>query len=61
MHELFDVWRIIAAGLGEDGHAYVLDDVSGVISPLEWGNEAISLYRARRADKIVAEINAQLS
>jgi phage terminase large subunit-like protein len=35
--------------------------VSGVISPLEWGNEAISLYRARRADKIVAEINAQLS
>jgi hypothetical protein len=32
MHELFDVWRIIAAGLGEDGHAYVLDDVSGVMS-----------------------------
>jgi phage terminase large subunit-like protein len=35
----------------------VLDDVSGVYSRYEWGREAISLYRARRADWIVAEKN----
>jgi phage terminase large subunit-like protein len=48
---------IVCAGLGEDGHGYVLDDVSGVYSPSEWAAEAISLYYARRADRIVAEIN----
>jgi len=48
---------IIAVGLGEDGHGYILDDASGVYTPLEWAREAIALYRARRADRIVAEIN----
>ena len=48
---------IIAAGIDEKGDAYVLDDVSGVMSPIEWGSEAVSLYRARRADRIVAEVN----
>jgi phage terminase large subunit-like protein len=48
---------IIAAGLGVDGDGYVLDDVSGIMAPLEWGKEAISLYRARQADRIVAEVN----
>lgn len=48
---------IVAVALGEDGRGYVLDDISGVYAPLEWANEAISLYRARGADRIVAEIN----
>lgn len=48
---------IIAAGLDERGHGYVLDDISGVYTPDEWAREAISLYRARRADRIVAEKN----
>lgn len=48
---------IIAVGLGENGHGYVLDDASGVYSPIEWANEAISLYRARKADRIIAEVN----
>lgn len=48
---------IICAGLGENGHAYVLDDISGVMSPNEWAHEAISLYRARRADRIIGERN----
>jgi phage terminase large subunit-like protein len=48
---------IIVAGLGVDGDGYVLDDVSGVMAPLEWAREAISLYRARQADRIVAEVN----
>jgi phage terminase large subunit-like protein len=52
-----DETGIIVAGLGEDDEFYVLDDVSGVMSPLEWGRQAISLYNARRADRIVAEKN----
>jgi phage terminase large subunit-like protein len=48
---------IIAAGLGIDGDGYVLDDISGIMAPLEWGKEAISLYRARQVDRIVAEVN----
>ena len=34
----------------------MLDDVSGVLAPLERASEAISLYRARQADRVVAEI-----
>jgi predicted phage terminase large subunit-like protein len=36
---------------------YVLDDVSGRMSPLERARTAISLYHSRRADKIIAEKN----
>jgi phage terminase large subunit-like protein len=35
----------------------VLDDVSGIVAPLEWAREAISLYRARQPDRIIAEVN----
>ncbi len=52
-----DETGIIAAGIGADGHGYVLDDVSGVLAPNDWAREAIALYRARRADRIVAEVN----
>jgi phage terminase large subunit-like protein len=48
---------IIVAGLGADGDGYVLDDVSGIYAPLDWAREAISLYRARQADRVVAEAN----
>jgi phage terminase large subunit-like protein len=53
-----DETGIIAVGLGEDGHGYLLDDVSGRYSPTEWARQAVSLYHARRADRIVAERNA---
>lgn len=48
---------IVAAGIDSNGHGYVLDDISGVYSPEEWAREAISLYKARRADRIIAEKN----
>ena len=35
----------------------MLDDVSGRMSPTEWARQAVSLYHARRADRIVAERN----
>jgi predicted phage terminase large subunit-like protein len=56
-HEDSDETGIVAVGLGEDGHAYVLDDTSGRMSPIEWARQAVSLYHARRADRIVAETN----
>ena len=52
-----DECGLICAGLGEDGHAYVLDDVSGVMAPNDWAREAISLLRARNGDRIIAETN----
>jgi phage terminase large subunit-like protein len=52
-----DETGIIAAGIGDNDEFYVLDDVSGNYSPDEWARQAISLYRARRADRIIGERN----
>ncbi len=53
-----DACGIVAAGLAEDGRAYVLADatVQGV-QPLDWALAAISLYESLEADCIVAEVN----
>jgi phage terminase large subunit-like protein len=53
-----DACGIICAGLGADGRCYVLDDrtVHGV-RPAQWASRAVSLYQARNADRIVAEVN----
>jgi phage terminase large subunit-like protein len=49
---------IVAAGLGEDGIAYVLEDQScAEVRPSEWAARAIALYRRRAADALVAEVN----
>ena len=52
-----DETGIIAAGLGVDGLGYVLDDQSGIYKPHEWATEAIALFKARKGDRIVAEVN----
>jgi len=59
-----DETGIIAAGLGADRHAYVLEDGSGQYPPSSsdatrpgWANQAIAIFKARRADRIVAEVN----
>ncbi len=53
-----DLTGIVAVGLGaDDGHAYVLADVSGKYSPLEWSVKAIALYWKLGADRLVAESN----
>lgn len=48
---------IIAAGLGDDGHGYILDDASIRGSPNEWASAAVTLYYKSNADRIVAEQN----
>jgi hypothetical protein len=48
---------IIAAGLGKDGHAYVLEDASLQGSPQTWGSEVVSAYERHKGDRIIAEAN----
>lgn len=48
---------IVVAGLGDDGHAYVLADSSRRDTPHGWGTAAVTAYNAHMADRIVAEVN----
>jgi predicted phage terminase large subunit-like protein len=52
-----DETGIIVAGIGRDGHGYILDDLSGRYAPHEWAAKAIAAYHKHKADRIVAEIN----
>lgn len=52
-----DETGIVIACLVQSGHVIVIDDLSLRGTPLEWANAAISGYRARRADRIVGEVN----
>jgi predicted phage terminase large subunit-like protein len=52
-----DETAIVVAGLGADGHAYVLEDLSGRYSPSEWARRAVGAYHGRKADRIIAESN----
>lgn len=52
-----DETGIVAAGLGWDGHYYVLDDRSQRATPDGWARAAVQLYHAVGADRIVAETN----
>ena len=48
---------IVVAGLGIDGHGYVLDDLSLRGTPAEWALEAITGFHKFEADRMVAEAN----
>lgn len=48
---------LVAAGIGEDGLAYVLEDASARLGPAAWGKKAVALYQRHQADRIVAERN----
>ena len=48
---------IVVAGLGEDGHGYVLQDATLSASPDTWASQAVKCYRDWEADRIVAEVN----
>ena len=52
-----DETGIIVAGLGYNGFAYVLDDLSGTYSPSGWSVAVIKAYWDYEADRVVAEIN----
>lgn len=48
---------IVIAGVGYDGHGYVLDDITLQGSPHTWASAAITAFHTYHADRIVAEIN----
>jgi phage terminase large subunit-like protein len=48
---------IIVAGLGVDGHVYVLWDATQRSDPFTWASEAVRLFHHYQADAIVAEVN----
>jgi phage terminase large subunit-like protein len=52
-----DETGIVIAARGRDGHGYVLEDRSGVMTPLDWARAAVNSYHAHRADLIAAERN----
>jgi hypothetical protein len=56
-HAGSDETGIIVAGLGMDGHAYILDDLSGKYTPGQWAAAVHRAYAAFDADRVVAEVN----
>lgn len=52
-----DETGIVVVGLGEDGHGYVLDDVSGRYTPKEWADAAVGAYHKWGATAIAVETN----
>lgn len=48
---------IVVAGLGVDGNAYVLEDLSFKAGPEKWGTVTVSAYDRHDADLIVGEVN----
>lgn len=56
-NESSDETGIVAAGLGVDGHGYILDDKSLHASPDAWARQAVTAYHAWNADRIIVEVN----
>lgn len=52
-----DETGIVAAGIGGDGHGYVLDDLSGIYQPAQWASRALVALDRYQADRIVGETN----
>jgi phage terminase large subunit-like protein len=48
---------IVAVGIDFKGHGYVLDDVSGIMSPNQWATYGIRCLNKWEGDRIVAEVN----
>ncbi len=52
-----DAIGIVVAGLGTDGNAYLLEDLTLTAGPATWGAVATSAYDRHRADIVVGETN----
>lgn len=48
---------IVVAGLGIDGHGYILADATCQLSPEGWGRRAVEMYHRWQADRIIGERN----
>lgn len=52
-----DETGIVVVGADEDGHGYVLEDLSGVYTPYQWASVAASAFDRWKANHVVAEKN----
>jgi phage terminase large subunit-like protein len=52
-----DETGIIVAGIADNGHVYVLEDLSGKFGPDEWARRAVAAYTRWSADRIIGEKN----
>jgi phage terminase large subunit-like protein len=52
-----DECGLIVAGLSTGGEAFILQDASGRMSPVDWARKAVALYREHGADRVIAESN----
>jgi len=57
VNENSDETGIIVCGIDEKNCGYVIEDLSGKMSPDEWAKRAIAAYYKYDADRIIAEIN----
>lgn len=48
---------IVIAGVGTDGHGYVIDDKSLLGTPGEWADAVLTAFNHNKADMIVGEMN----
>lgn len=48
---------IVVCGLADDGHAYVIDDCTGVYTPDQLARQVQAAYRLYSADRVVVEVN----
>ena len=48
---------IVAGGIDERGHGYVLEDPSLKAKPAQWGAAVVTAYNKNRADRVVGEKN----
>jgi len=48
---------IIVAGLADNGHGYILTDLSGRFSPDAWARRAVGAYHDTKADRLIGEQN----
>jgi phage terminase large subunit-like protein len=56
-HAGSDETGIVVAALGEDGHGYVLEDLSGQHTPAEWAKRSVNAYRRHQAERAYGEQN----
>jgi hypothetical protein len=52
-----DETGIVVVGLGSDGLLYVLEDATGIYTPLQWATKVSFLYAKWEADRVIAEVN----
>jgi len=52
-----DETGIVIGGIDHKGHIYILEDLSGTHTPIQWSGRAVDAYHRWKADRIIGEAN----